>query len=789
MAMPSAIPTSKAVPDRARFLDPFDDSILLAYFRDVCNWHGFVRFLGLPHLEENPDQSLAELYVEPFLSRTALHPDQSPEEWASAVQPALAAVAEAPRLIVLGDPGSGKSTLVSWIAWQLSQPHPNPWRQRLGPLVPFPMVLRELKLDAGLTWKRLVEAFLAHPVAENLRTGKRAEDLLDRGQAFLLLDGLDEIGSLEIRKALRQAVFEGAGKYPGCKFLLTSRVVGYEEVSFDSTVRLNPEMPLAPGEEKSWGERLYVAPFSDEQIQQFARNWYSRREAAAALRETGASDLVAAIHGSESTLRLARNPNLLTLMALIHRVQRRLPHGRALLFEKIAEAYLESIDLFRGIHEVDYPLVQKKRWLGYVGFQMQLQRSKASEEEEGPERREVLVDHETVCRWILDAMASSAHETDPAAARKFVDYIGRRSGLLLPRGEGVFAFTHLSFQEYFAAYHLSEQVTSPRWLSGKSPDGTRPQDLRGYANQTLWRETFVLLFELLAERREWLEELKDRIFGHELESVLAPLDPSQEARVELLAAVSVDPYSGFSKRERALAWSVCWTWQLKGQKEREEIWRRMAVVAQRLSAAQRDDQQGVWEAFRRVASELKPTRLDLSGAPVSDLSPLSGLTSLQDLDLSGAPVSDLSPLSGLTSLQDLGLSGAPVSDLSPLSGLASLRDLYLGGTPVSDLSPLSGLSSLRSLSLSGSPVSDLSPLSGLASLQSLSLSGAPVSDLSPLSGLASLHSLDLSGAPVSDLSPLSGLASLKGLDLSGAPVSESGIQALRRALPSLTIFR
>jgi hypothetical protein len=65
-----------------------------------------------------------------------------------------------------------------------------------------------------------------------------------------------------------------------------------------------------------------------------------------------------------------------------------------------------------------------------------------------------------------------------------VDYIARRSGLLMPRGEGQFAFMHLSFQEYFAACHCLEQVTASRWLDGRAKKQSfSPDDLRGYADK------------------------------------------------------------------------------------------------------------------------------------------------------------------------------------------------------------------------------------------------------------------------------------------------------------------
>ena len=115
----------------------------------------------------------------------------------------------------------------------------------------------------------------------------------------------------------------------------------------------------------------YIAPFDDRRIEAFAGNWYLQREAAATRAGADATHLVRAVHADDSILRLARTPNLLTMMALIHRVEATLPHGRALLYDRIAEAYLESIDRFRGVYSGAYNLPQKKRWLARVGYEMQ----------------------------------------------------------------------------------------------------------------------------------------------------------------------------------------------------------------------------------------------------------------------------------------------------------------------------------------------------------------------------------------------------------------------------------
>ena len=149
---------------------------------------------------------------------------------------------------------------------------------------------------------------------------------------------------------------------------------------------------------------------------------------------------------------------------------------------------------------------------------------------------------------------------------------------------------------------------------------------------------------------------------------------------------------------------------------------------------------------------------------ISDLTPLSNLTSLTYLNLSSNKILDISALSNLTSLTYLNLSSNKISDISALSGLTSLTELYLGfgdgvgrlgkSNTVSNLSPLSGLTSLTKLHLDNNSISDVSALSNLTSLAELYLSGNSISDISALSNLTSLTELYLSDNSISDVSVL-----------------------------------
>ena len=159
------------------------------------------------------------------------------------------------------------------------------------------------------------------------------------------------------------------------------------------------------------------------------------------------------------------------------------------------------------------------------------------------------------------------------------------------------------------------------------------------------------------------------------------------------------------------------------------------------------------------------------GNPIKDLSGLDKCTALAELNISGAELSELSPLSSLLNISSLTLSNNRIKDISPLSGMTQLQYLDLSDNQVSDLMPLAHLSSLNTLSLSNNRVANLSPLTNATRLWSLYLAGNQITDLSPISRLKGLSSLDLSRNRIKDLSPLAGITSLKYLSLEGNPLS------------------
>src|SRR5262249_43496973 len=107
-----------------------------------------------------------------------------------------------------------------------------------------------------------------------------------------------------------------------------------------------------------------------------------------------------------------------------------------------------------------------------------------------------------------------------------------------PRGPDQFAFTHLTFQEYFAAFELRGRVRRFEQLA---------QDCSELVRHRRWHETLNLLFEMLTEFSGGCDDLLDEMVKQvEDEEV-------RESTAEFFSRLLLDEENGLSRQKLSTA--------------------------------------------------------------------------------------------------------------------------------------------------------------------------------------------------------------------------------------------
>jgi len=375
--------------------------------------------------------------------------------------PALAATQLSRRLVLLGDPGSGKSTLLNFLGFCLARQGLEPaqgwldklpgWPEAEADLLPISVTLRDYakaispkdKPTPHHIW-HFIEIRLR---AQNLEfTADLLEEALEQGRAIVLLDGLDEVPTREQRTFVRDAVAAFADRYKKCRMVVTCRTLSYQDPAW--------QMEGLPAFE--------LAEFDDDKINHFIEAWYAELHRLGVVRGDQQAPLTKRLQDAvqrKDLRRLAGNPLLLTVMALVHTHKGRLPDARSMLYEDTVEILLWRWDQIRFAGDEESPRIRQLLLdagrtevdLKKVLWKLAYDAHGDSDSDDG----EALAD---ISEWQLQKALATLHPDGSLDwAQAIVETMKLRAGLLLERAPGVYTFPHRTFQEYLAGCYLATQ--------------------------------------------------------------------------------------------------------------------------------------------------------------------------------------------------------------------------------------------------------------------------------------------------------------------------------------------
>jgi len=396
------------------------------------------------------------------------------------------------RLVLLGDPGGGKTTFVNHLAHCLAvhalQPeagwlgHLPGWPLSEAEILPIVVVLRDFARSLPDPLPRRAEpshlwSFLeARLQAQNLASAAEPiHQALEKGQALVLLDGLDEVPSLAQRAFVRDAVTVFVNRYQDNRYLATCRVLAYQP----------PATGQAPDLRLAQFPTFELAPFDEQKIDRFIDAWYGELARLGVVRQEDAGGLARQLRGAvrrPDLWRLAPNPLLLTVMALVHTHKGRLPDARALLYEDTVDILLWRWEQIKAGGQEETPRLRQllieagrsdvdlKRTLWQLAYEAQAQIGRGEDQDKLADIGELK----------LEKALAGLKGDDRNWARQVTEAMKLRAGLLLERAPEVYTFPHRTFQEYLAGAHLASQGDFARQACLLAEQGAQ------------WREVILL---------------------------------------------------------------------------------------------------------------------------------------------------------------------------------------------------------------------------------------------------------------------------------------------------------
>lgn len=349
------------------------------------------------------------------------------------------------RLYILGKPGAGKTTFLKYLVHQTIE------NSELNKIPIFITLKDWTSSGLGLTDFIVKQFDICHfPNATTF-----IEYLLESGKAIVLFDGLDEVPQEhDNRNKITTELHNFSKKNLRTQVIITCRIAASDY---------------------SFSEFTYIemADFNDNQVRNYVFNWFAKdlKKSEMFLNELDKDE-------NKSIRDLGRSPLLLSMICLAYNETLTIPQRRVELYEDALDALLKKWDASRNIRRdeiyKDLSIRRKKQMFARIAAQHF-------------EKSEIFFAKKNLTDEIEDYLNKipKSDSKDSPDGDAVLEAIEAQHGVFSQRAQGVYAFAHLTFQEYYTAKYIV--------------DNSRYDSLMSHISDSRWREVFLLVSSLLNE--------------------------------------------------------------------------------------------------------------------------------------------------------------------------------------------------------------------------------------------------------------------------------------------------
>ena len=358
-------------------------------------------------------------------------------------------------LMVLGDPGIGKSTFLRKVGLEALKGNKDSYQHSLTP------VLLELKnfKENEINIQALIEEEFKICGFPNVE--KSISNKLEKGELLILLDGLDEVPTANVNNVIEK-IKDFVDRHHKNRFILSCRTAARTHLQRFTDIE--------------------IVEFDDQQIQSFIEHWFSSE---LDRKNETAKNCWELLQKKEykSAKELAHTPLLLTFLCLVYDENQSFPTNRSRLYQDALRILLEKWSAEkrlpnRGLVYENLSIEQEEILLSEVAYQNFV-------------ADKLFLEKREIVKQIKDHLKQNLNAPQHLDGEKVLKTIEIEQGILVERARDVYSFSHLTLQEYLTAQYIYD-------------NDLIEETVKNHITETRWQEVFLLVAGLMRGKADKL---------------------------------------------------------------------------------------------------------------------------------------------------------------------------------------------------------------------------------------------------------------------------------------------